>query len=388
VATRSRDPPWTVRSNAVSVFGDRRLLIRAGVALVLANARYWPTVTPLVRAQLSRWGQRAQAIPDPALRALALQKLRQERFNAEVATTLATLPPRAYRASAVEAIVAFEVMYDYLDGLTETPSPDPLHNGRQLFGAFINAVTPHAPADGDYYLLHPRSQDGGYLEELAAAVSAALTRLPAAAAIAQVAPKSAARCGEAQVRIHAVPSVGSAQLERWARREAARTDLDWREYAAGAASSVLAVHALIAAAADRRTTPEQAAQLDTVYLSICTLSTILDSLIDYERDAGAGHAGYIQYYDNRDVLARALANVVQHAAGQAKTLPHAAHHMMTLVGVVAYYTSAPGAGSELARSVAVHVQQQLRPIIAPTLAVMRTWRLAKRARLWWKGNHA
>ena len=74
----------------MSAFGNRGLVARAGIALVVANIRFWPTVAPLVSAQLKRWERRARVIDDPVLKKLALQKLRDERFNAEVAATLAT----------------------------------------------------------------------------------------------------------------------------------------------------------------------------------------------------------------------------------------------------------------------------------------------------------
>ncbi len=82
-----------------AVFADRRLSARAGVALVLANARYWTTVAPEVRAQLARWRTRALEIEDPQLRTLALHTLQEEGFAAEVAATLATLTPRRHRTS-------------------------------------------------------------------------------------------------------------------------------------------------------------------------------------------------------------------------------------------------------------------------------------------------
>ena len=47
------------------------------LALAVANGRYWSSVAPLARAQLARWEDRARAIGDPALRALALEKLRE-----------------------------------------------------------------------------------------------------------------------------------------------------------------------------------------------------------------------------------------------------------------------------------------------------------------------
>jgi tetraprenyl-beta-curcumene synthase len=349
------------------------------VALALANARFWPKVAPLAIGQLRRWECRAREIEDPILQSLALEKLRDERFNSEVATTLATLAPKKHRQAVVEAIVAYEVMYDYLDGLTEQPTNDPLRDGHELYQAFTDAITPGPePTDG-YYISRP-TNDSGYLKELVAVVREALARLPATGAIALPVARAAARCAEAQIRAHAVPTLGTAQLEQWASSEVAGTPLGWREFLAGAASSVLAVHALIAAAADKRTTPAEAEEIDTTYLSICALSTMLDSLVDYQRDATAGHAGYIRYYADHDLLARDLAHAARRAVEHAAPLRNGAHHAMTLVGVAAYYVSAPTANSDFARPVTSQVRRELKPLISPTLGIMRTWRAAKRAR--------
>lgn len=362
---------------------DRQLTARAGIALVLANIRYWSTVIPIVRAQLHRWERHAHAIPDPLLQTIALQKLHEEHFNAEVAATLATLAPREHRQHAVEAIVAYEVMYDYLDGLTEQPTPDPLRNGRQLFQAFTGAVNLDAEPDQDYYRYNPTKDDGGYLKTLAQTVKDALAQMPCVTAIAETARVSSTRCAEAQIRVHAVPSLGLDQLERWATQEARSTLLPWREFLAGAVASVLAVHALIAAAADQNTTTAQAGAIDTAYLSISALSTMLDSLIDYAHDTSTGTPWYLQHYENRDRLAPQLAYVARRAATQVRSLPNAAHHTMTMIGVVAYYTSAPTATDEPVQSLVAHIQRELKPLITPTITVMRTWRLVKRLRSQW-----
>src|SRR5665213_1532472 len=132
-------------------FADRRLIARAALALLLANMRYWTTVAPLVRTQLARWERRAQAIGDPFLRTLAISKLEEERFNVEVAATLATLAPRAQRAGTTEAIVALQVMYDYLDLLSEQPLGDPRSDGNRLFAAFTDALCLEHEPGGDYY---------------------------------------------------------------------------------------------------------------------------------------------------------------------------------------------------------------------------------------------
>jgi tetraprenyl-beta-curcumene synthase len=370
----------------VSAFGDRRLLVQAHLALLLANARYWPTVAPLVRAQLGRYEDRARAIRDPTLQALALDKLEDQGFHAQVAATLATLAPRSHRESATRAIVAIEVIYDYLDGLTEQPTPNPLDTGRRLARAFTDAVSiDHTPA-GDYYALYPHTDDHGYLQALVAEARDALAQLPSAGTIAEVARRCAVRFGEAQIRAHAIPHLGRAQLEEWATQQATDTDLGWLEYFAGATSTVLGLHAMIAAAADPHTTAGDAAQIDSLYLYIGVIVTMLDSVIDYERDmASTGEPGYTRYYEDRDQLLRGLTNATRHVLTNAGATPHAAHHVMTLAGVVAFYTTAPTASSSDAAAVAQRLQHELRPLITPTLAVMRAWREAKELRQWWEG---
>jgi tetraprenyl-beta-curcumene synthase len=345
--------------------------VGAGRALGLANARYWTSVAPLVRAQLRRWERRALEMPGGAARELALEKLRDEHFNAEVAATLATLAPRRHRGDAVEAIVALEVLYDYLDGLSEGPLEDPLRDGEQMFGVFVGAVA----AGGG---IEPEAQDGGYAAALADAVRSALGRLPNWSAVAEVAERTARRCAQAQVRIHAIPQLGVTQARAWASGEAQGTGLGWRELLAGAASSVLAVHALMAAAADSRTTSAEAADIAAAYLSIGAAITVLDSLVDHDADLAEGRPGFLALYDDPAAIAGTLAGVVRKGASQARALPGGAHHLMTLTGVVAYWTTAPGAEGPLAAPVAARLRRELRPLIVPTLAVMRAWRGAKR----------
>jgi len=377
-------------------------------ALLLASARYWSTVAPVVRSQLVRWERRAQAIEDPILRRLALSKLSEERFNVELATALATPAPRARRGQVVEAIVALQVAYDYLDALTESPVADdllldPLSDGRRLFGALLDALAAsgeghgdreehgggeghgdyegHGAGEehGDYYRGLRHTQDGGYLGELVDTVRRSLARLPAADTVAGVALHSAERCAEAQVRIHAAARGGSAGLERWARHEASGTTLGWREYLAGAGASVLAVHALIAAAGDPHTTRRDAEAIDAAYLSIGALS-MLDSLLDREWDLASGQLSYVDLYDTPEQMALALAGVARAARSRAGALPGGAQHTLALAGLVAYYASAPAARGPRARPVMVAVRAQLPGAILPTLALMRAWRLAKRGR--------
>jgi len=351
----------------------------ATVALVRANVRFWPTVFPEVRRELRRWDRHAQAIPDRGLRAQALAKLQHERFNTEVAATLATLVGPARRHHAVEAIVALEVMYDYLDAITEQPAPEPLANGHWLYRAFTDATAPTGPI-ADHYRHHPRRDDGGYLSALVQTCRRGLWSLPAAPVVAPVIGTVLRRCGEAQTHTHAVARLGPGQLRAWAETQPEAGDLQWPEVAAGAAASVLSAHALIALAGDPATTGADAEHVADAYLTTCALTTLLDSLIDAEVDAVTGGHAYLAYYDDDVVLAERLGLLAREAVAATAELPGAAHHLMTVAGAVAFYLSAAGADSERARVLTASMVDELRPLLDSTMAIFAVWRGAKRRR--------
>jgi len=347
---------------------------------VLANVRYWTTVAPTVRRELRRWELRAQGIDDPQLRALALGKLRGEGFHAEAAAMLATVAPPSHRRSVIEAIVALELLYDYLDGLSERPSADPLAEGERLFAALFDAVA-LGSSNTDLDLALTNDHDDGYLQMLSRTVARNVASLPSVLEIAAVAEHTAQRSALAQIQMHAVGELGLAQMQEWATAEANGSGLGWRELAAGAASSVLVLHALIAAAAEAATTRADAEQIATAYLSMCVVLTLLDGLVDHAHDTnhdGSRRPGYVDLYDDAAEFPDVLGQAARRARTLASALPNGPHHLMMLTGVTAYYLSAPGAGNEHARPTAVRLRRELRPLITPTLALMRTWRGTRR----------
>ena len=93
---------------------------------------------------------RAEAIPDPLLRADALASHRDKGSNSEGLAALAVLAPPERRAPVARSLVAYQLMLDYLDGVSERQSDDPLANGMCLHRAFEVALDPDAP-QADYY---------------------------------------------------------------------------------------------------------------------------------------------------------------------------------------------------------------------------------------------
>ena len=242
--------------------GRQRLAARRGghVALVRANARFWPTVLPDVRRELRRWDRRAQAIPDAVLRAQALAKLRaralQHRGRGDArdarppgapprrdrgdrrARGDVRLPRRAHRAAAPRTRSP--------TGASSTaPSPTPSR--------------PPARSSTTTATIRTRD-DGGYLAALAATCRRALWSLPAAPAVAPVAQRrrwpAAARRRRARTRS---PGWGPGQLRGVGGRAAGgRRCCAGRRSPPAPPRRCSPRHALIALAADPATTTADA----------------------------------------------------------------------------------------------------------------------------------
>lgn len=341
-------------------------------------ARYWLGILPLVRRELRHWGRRARAIPDPALRASAVETLRQERLNAEAAAVFATLVPRAGWPLLVPLLVAFQVMYDYLDTIGEEPVADPLRNGRQLHRALAAALDPSHPPT-DYYAHHPHSDDGGYLDALVARCRAALPALPSAPAVLPLARRAADRCSEGQSYTHAAMRAGQEpSLARWALAQDRAAGYLWWELAAGAISSV-GVYALLAAAADPHTTAQEAAGVDAAYFPpICALSTLLDSFVDREPDALTDNHSAYGHYPNPEIAAERLALIASEAWIAAHELRHGARHAAIVAGIVGYYLSAAGSTSPDDEIAARAVTARLGFALTGIMATMRLRRRIRR----------
>jgi tetraprenyl-beta-curcumene synthase len=357
--------------------GRRREATASLGALAVANARFWPTVAPHVSRELALWQEPAAAIPDRELRKLAVSKQREEHFNAEVAATLATLSPRADRRAVAQAIVALELLFDYLDGRTERPSSDPVGEGERLFMPLTRALVPATPGGEPEARLD--GPDAAYLNALSDRVRERVLTLPAIALVKAEAVAACTRCAQAQIRLHAVGTLGDRQLREWAESEGFESGLGWREYAAGSASSVLAVHALIAAAADPSTSVEDARRIDAAYLAIAAVISMLDSLVDHERDVAAGQPTFLPLFSDREEFASTIRALLREALARAKEAPRPEHHTMTLAGVVAYWTSDPTRDVR-ASAIVQLLRAELSPTIWPALGVMGLWRAAKRTR--------
>jgi Protein of unknown function (DUF2600) len=307
--------------------------VAVGWALTLYRAR----VVPQVRHELAEWRAIAAAIPGPKSREIALAALNEKALNVEATAVFATLAPRRTRAAATRAMVALQVAVDYLDTLGEQRSPS----------------------------------DADYLERLFGSYREIVHELPSHGAIATALQGAIRRCGEGQALTHGAEHGDHAALESWARAQDAPPIYRWWEVAAGASSSV-AAHALIAAAADPRTSVAEAELIDAAYFpSIGTLTVLLDDLIDREDDAASGAHNYLAYYPSNQDAADRL-DLVAHAARAAiADLRHPHRHAAILAGVAGFYLSAATAETPYAGPIRARLLRSTGPAVRPIVAFMR-----------------
>jgi tetraprenyl-beta-curcumene synthase len=338
---------------------------------------YWLKIHPQVRRELAVWERRAQAIHDPALRGLAVEKLTGERLNPEAAALFAVLAPRRRRREVVRLIVAYQVLYDYLDAVNEQPGSTGLSNGLQLHRALTDAILP-GQARGDYYRRNPRREDSGYVHSLVTACRRVVRVLPSAADIAPVLVQAAERCGQAQSHNHAIPASGERPIIEWSSAHTPMGDCGylWWELAA-AGISCLAIHALLARTADPGADVQEAARLDRAYFPpICAISALLDSLADYSQDAGTSNHSFVAHYRDSDRAAQRLTVIVQDGAERAKELPHGRRHSIILAGITSFYLSSPSVEAGFPVTPAESLIRCLGPIATPMRAALRVRRYA------------
>jgi tetraprenyl-beta-curcumene synthase len=308
-------------------------------------------------------------IPDSVLRGAALSALREKSRNAEATAVFAILAPRARRAGTLRAMTALQIAIDYLDSLGEVRVDDPLADGLTLHRAICDAVSPDA-ASGDWYSHHPQREDGGYLAALVAACREEVAGLPARGAI-PLLRRAAIRCGEGQSYTHAAAWEGADELEAWASRYESAPGYLWWELAAGACSSV-ATHALIAAAADPRTTADDAALIDAAYFPpIGALTVLLDDLIDREDDRQAGEHNYLSYLANESEAVNRIGLLANRARAAITQLRQARRHRAILSGVAAFYLSASTVDSGYARPIRGRLFESLDPTVRLIMVAMR-----------------
>jgi tetraprenyl-beta-curcumene synthase len=334
-------------------------------------------VFPQVRRERRYWRARAEWIPDPCLRRLALETYRCKWLNVEGAAAFAVFAPVVNRQTTVTALVTYQTAYDYADTLAELPTTDPVANGFSLHQPLITALEPDLEHP-DYYAHSYLKKDGGYLQALTDACRTAFQRLPCHRLVKDAVERASTRIITYQCLNHGDAGARQ-QLEEWAQRQTpSGSGLTWWETAAACASSLNAL-ALISAAAATKVSRVELAEIESAYHPwIGALHTLLDSLIDWGEDECVRQPSLLDNYSSSNELVERMRLLAVNSRLATTTLAHPAFHAALLAGMVSVYLTAPEARTAYAAPVADAVLAETGPLTCPSLAVLRVRRRLRR----------
>jgi len=318
---------------------ERRSLAKPHGALRMMH-RVYKYVLPDVRRELERWRTKAEAIPDPELRAQAMASIESKQFHCQGGSVYAAANPE-FRHILVALIVALQTISDYLDNLCDrSTSLDP-DDFRLLHRSMLDAIDPAGPARA-YYELRSEQNDGGYLEELVRTCQQAVRQLPSYDRVQPYVTELVQLYCDLQVYKHIRTELREQELLAWRERNGTLgPHLQWHEFAA-ATGSTLGMFTLFLAASSTDLSDREAIRIrDSYFPHVCGLHIMLDYLIDQAEDRDGGDLNFCSYYPDQETLVSRIVMIVERARADVAGLPDAKFHRLIIEGLLALYLSDP-----------------------------------------------
>ncbi|MGA2455750.1 MAG: DUF2600 family protein [Solirubrobacteraceae bacterium] len=351
------------------------LSLRQLRALGEAAARELTWTLPAVAHEIRAWRSKASAIPSAAIREDALSSLARKRGHTDGAALFCILP-RTRDPHLLRLLVAYEIMWDFLDSVNERGAREGQANGRQLHRALVDALDPDAPLS-DYYRHHPWQDDGGYLNALVHACQAICRRLPSYDAVRSRLAQEAWRAQVLAINHDLDPVRRDTDLHEWARQNfRAGHEASWYELT-GAASASLTVHALLALAAKPRVTLPEMTRVQNAYFPwISAATTMLDSFVDQAEDTANGDHSYIAHYPTAELAIDRISLLVHRSMTEANALPDRHRHIVIVACMVAMYLSKDSASTPPMRRNTQTLLNAGGPLAPALFPILRLWRIA------------
>jgi tetraprenyl-beta-curcumene synthase len=371
-----------------------------------------------VSREVHRWRQHATAIPDPQLRADALSALARKRASIDGAALFWTLPTERSH-DLLRVLVAYEVLADYLDCVSEHGAERGIENGRQLHLALVEALdlspsTPATPPISDYYRYHCTGEDGGYVRALVESCRSGCERLPSYEPIRPFLMRAAGHSGvlglnhdpdparreralrqwvdgqisahpDGQVPAHSrdrVPALPDDQIHARPATVPGPDQRSWYERAAGSSAWVTVLAMLALAAEPRRAVGgwlqgnEVARTYDAYAQWIAPAGAMLDSFADIAEDRVSGDHSYIAHYPSMEVATDRIGELVRRSRNEARALPNGTRHAVIVASMVAMYLSKDSVRAPELRASACQLRRAGGPLVELLLPVLRLWRTA------------
>ncbi len=330
---------------------------------------------PAVAREEHRWRTLARGIPDGPLREDALSALHDKRGQTDGAAMFSILP-RARNSSLLQLLVAYQIIWDFLDSVNERGAHVGVANGCQLHIALIDALDPERPIS-DYYRHHPWREDGGYLKTLVTVCRERCAELPSYEHVRPLVVREATRARVLAINHELNPLNRDAQLQTWASEEFPDGhEASWFELS-GAASAGLAIFALLALAAEPTCNDTEIALTHRTYFPwTSATATMLDSYVDQTEDAANGDHIYISHYLTPQLAIERTRLLIQRCFCEAAKLQNGEAHILIAACMVALYLSKDSARAPAMRRTTRSIVRAGGSLTRILLPILRLWRTA------------
>jgi tetraprenyl-beta-curcumene synthase len=293
-------------------------------------------VFPTVSRLLKEWKRKAEMIPDPELRRQALASIRDKTFHCEGGAIL-TLLAGEHRKKAIEFVVAYQTISDYLDNLCDRSTSLAEEDFRALHESMFHALSPGSKPT-NYYRYRNEKDDGGYLANLVLSCQEVLSGIKAYPNIAADLIGLAQIYCDLQVHKHVVVQEREPRLISWfGEYESILPDITWYEFSA-CAGSTLGIFCLISYALQGDFTKESAAVIKKGYFPwLQGLHILLDYFIDQEEDKLEGDLNFCSYYQNDQHMLERMVYFARNADESCARLPNSRFHRLIQRGLLGIY---------------------------------------------------
>jgi tetraprenyl-beta-curcumene synthase len=272
-------------------------------------------------------------------------------------------------------LVTYQVMWDFLDCVSESGAGAGKANGQQLHLALVDALDPSRPIS-DYYALHPWRQDGGYLRALVETCRECCRELPSFQTVRPILVREAMRASVQAINHDLDPVGRQAALEGWVAREYPNEhEMTWFELA-GAAGAGLAIYALFVLASEPECTYTDVSRAYSAYFPwTSALATMLDSLVDQVEDLANGDHCYVAYYQTPEQATECMGRLVRRCLQETHTLRNSERHTLIAACMVAMYLSKDSARIDTLRETTASLLRAGGQLTRFLLPILRLWRI-------------
>lgn len=294
---------------------------------------YHSLVKHLTKKELKNLSGHASTIPDKKTSELAKWSLKTKAFHSWGAAIFSVPLPNKRKEKAIEGLVAFETIADFLDTLSDRTKKLKEEDYANMHNIMINTLnlketrnfSPFHHTERYFQVLVQKSQDF-------------ISKLPSYNVVKPHLATAVKNYATMQTLTHLPLGEREKRCQLWFSQHTQwEPAITWWEFTA-AGGSTLTMFSLLHAAHRPNLKEELASEVFHAYFPwINGINILLDSFIDQDEDALSGDMNFMNFYQNHDDHVEGILKFIKTAQKKVQKLPHPDFHHFIIKEMVNLY---------------------------------------------------